>query len=167
MNGFDVLVLRPAIQNGFAALATFVITLVARPEWTIMPLIFGLIAALVFSATIASFGAYFNDRISGRAGWTAILFNGAVTILIFMFAHSFYGIVYAGPLPDQTEIARDYANVAYFSVVTFTTLGYGDFQPSEPARLLAALEAMLGYVYLGLLVGAALHWAARPSGNRQ
>jgi hypothetical protein len=28
-------------------------------------------------------------------------------------------------------------------------------------RLLASAEAMIGYIYLGFLVGAAFHWASR------
>jgi hypothetical protein len=46
----------------------------------------------------------------------------------------------------------------YFSLVTITTLGYGDLAPAAPAgRLLAATEAVIGQVYLvtfvALLVG--------------
>ena len=32
----------------------------------------------------------------------------------------------------------------YFSVVTFTTIGYGDFQPHGWARVVAGLEGLLG-----------------------
>lgn len=41
----------------------------------------------------------------------------------------------------------------YFSLVTWTTLGYGDYQPSTGYQLLAGIEAIFGYVYLGLIVG--------------
>lgn len=52
--------------------------------------------------------------------------------------------------PDNTPTRpMDYL---YFSIVTFTTLGYGDFRPSEAARPFAAMEALLGYVMLGLFV---------------
>jgi voltage-gated potassium channel len=41
----------------------------------------------------------------------------------------------------------------YYSFVTLTTLGYGDVIPrSTPARLLAALEALMGQIYLAVLV---------------
>ena len=36
----------------------------------------------------------------------------------------------------------DFWECAYCSIVTFTTLGYGDYQPKEPYRLLAASEAL-------------------------
>ena len=41
----------------------------------------------------------------------------------------------------------------YFSVVTFTTLGYGDMAPREAYRLVAAFQAIQGYVFLGAFVG--------------
>lgn len=37
----------------------------------------------------------------------------------------------------------------YFSIVTFTTLGYGDITISEPWRLLAASEAAIGIIIFG------------------
>lgn len=48
----------------------------------------------------------------------------------------------------------DFGDALYFSIVTFTTLGYGDFSPSEFARLPAACQAMLGNLHLGMVVGA-------------
>ena len=41
----------------------------------------------------------------------------------------------------------------YFSVVTITTLGYGDISPThETARLFASFEAFVGQVYLAVLI---------------
>ena len=39
----------------------------------------------------------------------------------------------------------------YYSVVTFTTLGYGDLQPRGILRFLACLETFVGYLVLGIL----------------
>ncbi len=54
----------------------------------------------------------------------------------------------------------------YYSIVTLTTLGYGDIVPvSRAASMLAVLEAMTGQVYLAVLVGrlVGLHVAqAKP-----
>ena len=42
----------------------------------------------------------------------------------------------------------------YFSLVTLTTLGYGDVTPLLPVpRILAALEAALGALYIAVLIG--------------
>lgn len=42
----------------------------------------------------------------------------------------------------------------YFSAVTFSTLGYGDFRPSADTRIWAAFQALFGNVHLGLIVGS-------------
>jgi len=44
-------------------------------------------------------------------------------------------------------------NLSYFSFITLTTLGYGDIIPlSAPARSAASLEAIVGQLYIALLV---------------
>lgn len=43
----------------------------------------------------------------------------------------------------------------YFSLVTLTTLGYGDIAPATPlASILATLEAVVGVFYIAILVAA-------------
>jgi hypothetical protein len=47
-------------------------------------------------------------------------------------------------------------NAIYFSVVTITTLGYGDILPiSEFMQVVISLQALLGLIILGLLINAA------------
>lgn len=41
----------------------------------------------------------------------------------------------------------------YYSLVTMTTLGYGDIVPSSPAaRSVATLQAVVGQLYLAVIV---------------
>lgn len=48
-----------------------------------------------------------------------------------------------------------YWDMTYFSFVTLTTLGYGDIQPASPiAKALAYSEAIVGEVYIAVLIGA-------------
>ncbi len=56
----------------------------------------------------------------------------------------------------------DYWNNLYFSVVTFTTLGYGDFRPIGPIKVLASIEALLGIFLIALFIFA----LARKTGGR-
>ena len=44
----------------------------------------------------------------------------------------------------------DFATGLYFSTVTFSTLGFGDVLPPEKWRLFAALEAVNGFLLIGL-----------------
>ncbi len=51
-----------------------------------------------------------------------------------------------------TDNALAFLNILYFSVATFTTLGYGDMSPVGISRLIAASEAFLGAFILALFV---------------
>ena len=54
------------------------------------------------------------------------------------------------------EIFKDditFGDSLYFSVVTITTLGYGDFSPiSASGKTIAAFEALLGVILMGLFL---------------
>ena len=47
-----------------------------------------------------------------------------------------------------------FGDALYYSVVTFTTLGYGDLQPRGVLRFMACLETFVGYLVLGILASA-------------
>jgi hypothetical protein len=56
-------------------------------------------------------------------------------------------------LPQDPALLR--AVLQYFSVVTITTLGYGDIQPvGAAARLLAGFEALTGQLYVATVIAA-------------
>ncbi|MER2491460.1 ion channel [Catenovulum sediminis] len=51
-----------------------------------------------------------------------------------------------------SENISDFFSALYYSVVTFTTLGYGDITPIGPARIVAACEAFTGSFTMALFV---------------
>ncbi len=59
-------------------------------------------------------------------------FLGGGIVLIMTFAKLFY---YHGLVLDGAVISVSFADATYFSIVTWTTLGYGDFSPPESLRL--------------------------------
>lgn len=69
-----------------------------------------------------------------------------------------YGAIYVdlGIVGPDSKAVRHY-DYYYFSIITWTTLGYGDFRPSPEARMYAASQALLGYFYMGLLLGKLMH----------
>jgi len=79
-------------------------------------------------------------------------------IFIFLCALSFFilGTTEQNPIyPGVTGglgIFLEFLNAIYFSVVTFTTLGYGDISPSGIARFVAAFEAFIGSFTMALFV---------------
>ena len=50
------------------------------------------------------------------------------------------------------SISNSLFNCMYFSAVTFTTLGFGDFHPDKLTKLYAALEACIGAIMMALFV---------------
>ena len=53
----------------------------------------------------------------------------------------------------QLWLSKEFYQFFYFSLVTVTTVGYGDMAPvSTAARTCASLEAIMGQVYLTILV---------------
>lgn len=87
---------------------------------------------------------------------------GAASVYLLMgmaFALGFLAIVQVDP--DAFHMAPihnpdgviDFPDTIYFSFLTLTTLGYGDMAPISPiVRSLAILEAMLGVLYLTILI---------------
>jgi len=68
-----------------------------------------------------------------------------------------YTLKYLGP------ILGSFLNCLYFSVVTFTTLGYGDFQPAVGlSRFFVSLESIIGAITMALFV----YTFARRTGGR-
>lgn len=54
---------------------------------------------------------------------------------------------------DKQVSSLDMNEFVYFSMVTLTTLGYGDITPvSAPAKSLAAMEALVGQTYLTVII---------------
>lgn len=72
------------------------------------------------------------------------------SILSFALFYRTAGITPTFP-GDSLVTARD---CLYFSVVTFSTLGYGDFRPVPDARMMASAQALLGTIHIGMIVGA-------------
>jgi Ion channel len=58
-----------------------------------------------------------------------------------------------GSAPQTGEASFLLSDLAYFSLITVTSVGYGDITPiSDTARSLASLEAVFGQVFLAVLV---------------
>jgi hypothetical protein len=75
---------------------------------------------------------------------------GAIYLLLIPF---FAAIYYLNPVFWKAPLTI--VQSGYFSVVTITTLGYGDITPqTELARTITALEAVLGIVVIGFFLNA-------------
>ncbi|CAN5274823.1 hypothetical protein BH23GEM4_BH23GEM4_21670 [soil metagenome] len=78
-----------------------------------------------------------------------------VGLLILAFAGMYQKLGIIDTTQQGSPVVYDLLTSIYYSVVTFTTLGYGDFQPTPGARPIAALQAFTGYLILGVLASTA------------
>ncbi|NTS76136.1 pentapeptide repeat-containing protein [Catenovulum sp. SM1970] len=105
----------------------------------------------VFSKLVDLFCGY------GERPINVILFS---MVLIFICSLGYFtlGINYGGDIIKlDTELSfsdnlMNFFSALYFSVVTFTTLGYGDITPVGFARLISAFEAFAGNFTIALFV---------------
>ncbi len=74
-----------------------------------------------------------------------------VTICSFSLHYKSDGLI--GP---NGVFSPNYYDSLYFSITTFTTLGYGDFQPLPDYRLTTSLEALTGMI--SMAIGASFIW---------
>jgi len=112
-------------------------------------------------------GAITADRVRGAI--LAYLLLG----LVWAFAYELVELRYPGailmggrPLGD----ANPTHTFGYFSLVTLTTLGYGDIVPVHPiARSLAVAEALIGQLYPAILIArlVSLQISSRQQGGQK
>jgi len=118
-------------------------------NWFFLAVFLGFVSVALFSY-VGLPGSVTRGRIYG-------LVNLYVLLALFYFAiFNFIETVQPGSfrgtgLPASDGISRH--SLLYLSLVTLTTLGYGDVLPvSQPARMLAALEAVTGVLYIAITV---------------
>ncbi len=102
-------------------------------------------------APLASLLAMVRER---TIGFTSLMITVFFMMLhyIFLFA-CFYMLFGTVEGSNRQAITGLWENI-YFSVVTFTTLGYGNFVPANTAaEVIAALEAIVGFAVFAFLIG--------------
>ena len=114
------------------------------------------IAILIFSFLVK------QERVS------ADMILGAINVyllfaLAFMFLHAFVEVASPGSYLYQGEnlsaVLKGHPEIdslaflLYFSLVTLTTLGYGDISPAMPAaRMLCSFEAVIGQLFVAVFI---------------
>jgi hypothetical protein len=101
--------------------------------------------------------AKLGDRLSRAVDRLSVgtLF-AAIVVVVAVFAGVFHALASSGEIQPTFGGASPefrWADAAYFSVVTISSLGYGDYRPVGAARVFAALEVLIGLVILSLFIG--------------
>jgi hypothetical protein len=123
------------------------ITMVAN--WLSLAFFLGFVSVVLFSY-LGRPGSVTRGRIYGLVNLYFLL--GLFYFAVFNFIETVQPASFreTGVL-SSAGISRH--SLLYLSLVTLTTLGYGDVVPiSQPARTMAALEAMTGVLYIAITV---------------
>ena len=89
-----------------------------------------------------------NEQISSRKAIMLLIYS----FLFLTFLHLIHAMIWAIWIEIIPKTASDFAtfgDVFYYSVVTFTTLGYGDITISSEWRMLSGFEAINGIMLIG------------------
>jgi Ion channel len=116
------------------------------------------IHALCTAGLIAYLRGSHADQRALRSVWTRVAFLSGLVLVMFSVS-VLEAMLWAAVYTVSGDLAS-FEEALYFSVVTFTTLGYGDVAVGERWRLLAALQAAGGSITFGwttALIVAAAH----------
>ncbi len=110
---------------------------------------------------MASFVPIYNKFVANRLAFTSLALSGIGFLFVCAIIYDVFGLIYSGGPIEQCpldapscEEDHSFLTALYFSVVTFTTLGYGDFHPASSLRLMASMQALMGYMFLGFAISA-------------
>lgn len=124
----------------------------------LLNIIVGLLV-IVFTIIIQAYGTVFwvseFDKRGGMSQLKKSKYNGAVLLIstavflitIHIVQAALWALLYL-LLPGVTEFDT-FEKSMYFSLVTFTTLGYGEITIGSANRILAGLEAINGITLIG------------------
>lgn len=114
---------------------------------------FGVIGILIFSALIfvnVTLQIQWPDRILFHYFQLSLCMIGL--LICFSILYMAFGVIDA--TASTPRLVKTFPECLYFSAVTFTTLGYGDFWPTDDARVVAAFQGFLGYMFMGIVVAS-------------
>ena len=89
--------------------------------------------------------------------WSLRSVNRSLMLLLINYFEMIIGFaavyVWSGTIMSETNVINDIETALYFSIVTITTLGYGDYTPiNEFGRFLVSLETIMGIVFIVLVL---------------
>jgi len=119
-------------------------------EWlshaiALLTLLFLLVSSAIAFRSVFSTGVVDINRLFGAA--CIYLMLALIWALLYMLLDSYQSQSLTVAISDP------FWEYLYFSIVTLTTLGYGDIAPvTHAARVLAGFEAIVGQFYLTILV---------------
>ena len=123
--------------------------------------------ALVLPAVVI-----FSSRTEFMARSWVCLLSIAIAVIVsvctYTFLFSVGGVIDSHPSETgEARLSHEIGTCFYLSVMTFTTVGYGDVVPHRNSRILAISEAFLGYFLLGVFLSYVIQTIGRLTDGRQ
>jgi len=153
---------------GFAPLAGLMLLLIGPPapsghSGTIVTALAIFLVLIAGISTRLIFSVY---RLMAQARAVDVIFLYFRMVMHAMMAIVTYALSYEylGVIEGTAKVTRR-MDFLYFSIVTWTTLGYGDLRPTLDARMFAASEALYGYFFMGLYVALVFYTLSARTGN--
>ncbi len=145
------------VAAGLAALATTIVVAWVLQAFGLMKLppvwqdglVLMALVLLAVAIGVSVFGGHrtTGDRLFGAIGLYLLL--GLTWAAVYAIVAASVPGAFAGSLPTRPTLY----DLGYFSLVTLTTVGYGDITPAaQVARSLAASEALIGQLYPAIII---------------
>lgn len=124
------------------------------------------VSSLLLCLLVYAF-AYFSPKQQKHLSRNLQKLESLIFLVVFLgFSIGVFAYIYRDlGIVDTTthKLSKSINDCSYFSAVTWTTLGYGDFLPSSESRFYAAVEALLGYLYMGVFVSILFDYFSRST----
>jgi voltage-gated potassium channel Kch len=102
-----------------------------------------------------------NVKSLGAAAFGIYIISIFAAIMIIGFADDYhsYGltVTVSDAINGDAKETLSLFDYLYFSIITWTTVGYGDLVPTKASRIFAATEALFGYIYMAVYIGYMLN----------
>ncbi len=94
------------------------------------------------------FGLTFSYLVWGHGERPLRTLIAGIAVILFSAFFYTHGYLSEGGVPCRP----DFSNAIYFSVITFSTVGYGDIIPLGPAKAIVMFEALCGLFTMSLFI---------------
>ena len=119
-----------------------------------LPLLAGLLLILAFVILIFIIPLFMNLS-RGYFILLLVFLAGHMVVTLFAYAMQYF---HAGIAGSGGVVIYSFRDSLYFSVTTWTTLGYGDFIPIPRMRLVTSLEALTGVISMAIAISFIWLW---------
>jgi hypothetical protein len=153
---------RPAVLLMLSVLV-FTVASIVSDNRVIVAIRWGLLAAFFALTLFRLFSYLSNAQMVGQAHLATAISIYLLLGMMWFAVYSAIDLMSPGAISHNSTTSTDRSSeLLYFSLITLTTIGYGDVVPIRgEVRMLAALEGLTGVLYVAITV-AVLVGAYRP-----